>query len=216
MFCMKPPFLALRVFALAGICTSLVTWPVWAQTPPAPASAAPTDSGAIAQPQAATAQGDAVDAQIAAWTQTPDGAADGGANKAGIVEIQPRQIHGEAGVAIGSNGYRSGYITTDIPIGKDSDLGIAVGESQIKPKHFGKQTDKTLAISLNIGAGDLGGTVNCSSPTIAMDGRYLEPLWVSHMRGEALARDQLGCDGAQGPGPAGAQPPASPPFRSAE
>ena len=207
MFCMKTPFLLPGVLALAGLSASLIAGSVWAQGP-APQS----DSGAIAQPQAATAQGDATDAQIAAWTQTPDGAVD--ANKAGIVEIQPRQIHGEAGVSIGSSGYRAGYITTDIPIGRDSDLGIAVGEEQIKPKHFGTQTNKTLAISLNIGAGDLGGTVNCRSPTIAMDGRYLEPLWVSRMHGEALARDQLGCDGAPGPNPGygpGSQASAPPP-----
>jgi hypothetical protein len=200
MFRMKAAFLLPGVFALVALTAGSAS----AQTAQAPAAS--TDSAAIAQPQAATAQGDSTDAQIAAWTQTPDGAADGGADKAGIVEIQPRQIHGEAGVSIGSNGYRSGYITTDIPIGRDSDLGIAVGESQFKPKHFGQQTSKTLAISLNIGAGDLGGTVNCRSPTIPMDGRYLEPLWVSHMRGEALARDQLGCEGAPGPAPAQARP----------
>jgi hypothetical protein len=204
MFCMKAPFLLPGVFAFAGLGASLIAGSVWAQAP-TPPSDTQSNSGVIAQPQAATAQGDATDAQIAAWTQTPDGAAADGANKAGIVEIQPRQIHGEAGVSIGSSGYRSGYITTDIPIGRDSDLGIAVGEEQIKPKHFGTQTNKTLAISLNIGSGDLGGTVNCRSPTIAMDGRYLEPLWVSHMRGEALARDQVGCDGAPGPAPASAQ-----------
>jgi hypothetical protein len=200
------------VFAVASMGLFLIAGSAGAQTPAGAIPTASSDAGAIAQPQAATAQGDSTDAQIAAWTQTPDGEAADGANKAGIVEIQPRQIHGEAGVAIGSSGYRSGYITTDIPIGRDSDLGIAVGEEQIKPKHFGTQTNKTLAISLNIGAGDLGGTVNCRSPTIAMDGRYLEPLWVSHMHGEALARDQVGCEGAPGPGPASAQ--ASPPSQT--
>ena len=166
----------------------------------------PLPDTAISQPQAATAQSDAVDAQIAAWTQTPD-ADKNDASKAGIVEIVPRQIHGEAGVAFGSNGYRAGYITTDIPLGRNSDLGIAVSESQIKPKHFGTINDKSLAISLNIGGGaGQGVPINCGSPTVAMDGRYLEPLWVSHRNGEALARDQMGCEGP----PAYAAPRAAP------
>ena len=193
-FAPLPPDILPAVFALAVLGASLVAGSVWAQAEPVADA-----SAVIAQPQTTTAQSDQVDAQIAAWTKTPDAAAADGVNKAGIVEIQPRQIHGEAGVSFGSNGYRAGYIATDIPIGKDSDLGIAVGESQFKPKHYGTQTNKFLAISLNIGGGDLGGGVNCRSPTIAMDGRYLEPMWVSHMRGEALARDQMACDGPPGP-----------------
>ena len=208
---MKTAFLLPAALAFAGLSAGLAAGSAWAQ-----AAQVSDPSGVIAQPQATTAQSDSTDAQIAAWTQTPDAAAADGANKAGIVEIQPRQIHGEAGVSIGSNGYRSGYIATDIPIGKDSDLGIAVGESQIKPKHFGTQTDKSLAISLNIGSGDLGGTVNCRSPTVAMDGRYLEPVWVSHMRGEALARDQMGCEGAPGPAPADVKAPNPASVRPAE
>ena len=192
MFCMKAPVVLPSVVAFAGLAASLSVGlsagSVWAQAAPAP-------DAPVSQPQAATAQSDAVDAQIAAWTQTPD-AADSDPSKAGIVEIVPRQIHGEAGVAFGSNGYRSGYITTDIPLGKNSDLGITVGESQIKPKHFGTVTDKSLAISLNIGGGNFGPSVNCGSPTAAMDGRYLEPAWISRRNGEALARDQIGCEGS--------------------
>ncbi len=163
----------------------------------APSSQAPADSAAqsaIGQPQAAAAQSDSIDQQIAAWTQGPAAAGDGSA-KGDQGQAPPRQIHGEAGVSFGSSGYRAGYIATDIPIGKDSDLGIAVGKSQIKPKHFGTITDKSLAISLTLGGGGQGVPINCGSPTVAMDGRYLEPVWVSRMHGEALARDQAECSG---------------------
>jgi hypothetical protein len=152
-------------------------------------AAAQTPSAA---PQANAAAQDDLDAQIAAWTKAPDPAA--AAAGGGDQPAPPRQIHGEAGVSVGSSGYRAGYITTDIPIGKDSDLGLAVGESEIKPKHFGTITNKSLAVSLNIGAGDLGGGVKrCSGATAPTDGRYLEPVWVSRMHGEALARDQADC-----------------------
>ena len=175
--------------------------PALAQTGPAPQAASPQtqaqaqadsapSSGAIGQPQAAAAQDDSIDQQIAAWTQGP-ASGDGGPPQGDQGPAPPRQIHGEAGVAFGSSGYRAGYITTDIPIGKDSDLGIAVGESQIKPKHFGEITNKSLAISLTIGGGGQGGPINCGSPTVAMDGRYLEPVWVARMHGEG-ARPRSG------------------------
>ena len=197
----------LTVFVAAAILTA----PAMAQTDQAP-QVAPTSaqtqtqagtqtqtgdapsSAAIGQPQAAAAQNDSIDQQIAAWTQGP-ASGNGGAPQGDQGPAPPRQIHGEAGVAFGSSGYRAGYITTDIPIGKDSDLGISVGESQIKPKHFGEITNKSLAISLRIGGGDLGGPINCASPTMAMDGRYLEPVWEARMHGEALARDQASCAG---------------------
>ena len=188
------------VAIIAGAC--VLSAPAFAQSgavaQPAPTQASSDASGVIAQPQAASAANDAVDQQIAAWTQSP--AADGsGAQAQG--QAPPRQIHGEAGVAFGSSGYRSGYISTDIPIGKNSDLGIAVGETEFKPKHFGKITDKSLAISLRIGGDNGSAPINCGSPTMAMDGRYLEPVWLARQRGDAFARDQASCAGpAVGPG----------------
>ncbi len=214
MFPMRVPVLLSGAIALAALCAGAAR----SQTDPAAASA-----GVIAQPQAAAAQSDSVDAQIAAWTQAPaigengwGGLTNGGANKDGVVEIPPREIHGEAGVSIGSSGYRSGYILTDIPIGKNSDLGIAVGESEIKPKNFGKIKDQSLAISLNIGGADNGGPINCRSPTVAMDGRYLEPVWESRLHGEALARDQMSCGSAYAPSSVNAQAAGSAPVRAAE
>jgi hypothetical protein len=192
MLLMRAPFLLPRVFAFAGLGANLIAGAAGAQTDPVE-----TASGVVAQPQAASTQNDSIDAQIAAWTKAP-GVADDSAASANPGPSAPRQIHGEAGVAFGSNGYRAGYIATDIPLGKDSDLGIAVGESQIKPKHFGTLTNKSLAISLTIGNGGFGPSINCGSPTAPMDGRYLEPVWVSRMHGEALARDQAECAGPVG------------------
>lgn len=186
MFSMRVPFLLPGVFAFAGLGASLIAGSTWAQTTPADPSAS-----VIAQPQAASAQSDNIDQQIAVWTQDPAAANAAAAQTSG--QTPPRQIHGEAGVAFGSSGYRSAYIATDIPIGQNSDLGVAVGETDFKPKHYGEIRNRSLAISLNIGGSSNGAPVNCGSPTVAMDGRYLEPLWVARSRGEALARDQAAC-----------------------
>jgi hypothetical protein len=188
---LRAPVLLSGLAAMASLC--LACGPASAQSDAVAPAPAPSDASAvIAQPQAASAANDSVDQQIAAWTQSPNG---DGSNAPAGGPAPPRQIHGEAGVAFGSSGYRSGYISTDIPIGKDSDLGIAVGDTEFKPKHFGKVSEKSLAISLRIGGGDLGAPINCGSPTMAMDGRYLEPVWLARQRGEALARDQASCAG---------------------
>jgi len=42
----------------------------------------------------------------------------------------PRQIHGQVGVAVGTGGYRSAYVQSDIPVGRDGNLSIFVQETQ--------------------------------------------------------------------------------------
>lgn len=42
---------------------------------------------------------------------------------------QKRQIHGEAGVSIGSGGYKSAYVATLIPVGETGTLGIAYSQT---------------------------------------------------------------------------------------
>ena len=41
-----------------------------------------------------------------------------------------RQIHGEVGVAIGTNGYRSGYITSVMPLGDTGSLMLSLGQEK--------------------------------------------------------------------------------------
>jgi len=42
----------------------------------------------------------------------------------------PRQVHGEVGVAVGTGGYRSAYVQSDIPVGRDGNLSIFVQQTQ--------------------------------------------------------------------------------------
>lgn len=41
----------------------------------------------------------------------------------------PRQIHGQVSVSVGTGGYRSAYVSSVIPVGENGLLGIAVGQT---------------------------------------------------------------------------------------
>ncbi|MGZ3297502.1 MAG: hypothetical protein ACXU8O_00690 [Asticcacaulis sp.] len=41
----------------------------------------------------------------------------------------PRQMHGEAGVSVGTGGYRSAYVTTRIPVGDKGVVGLAYSQT---------------------------------------------------------------------------------------
>lgn len=52
---------------------------------------------------------------------TPDGV---------TAQEEPRRIHGEVGVSVGTGGYRSGYVTAVMPVGKTGTLAVAVSETK--------------------------------------------------------------------------------------
>jgi len=98
----------------------------------------------------------------------------------------PRQIHGSAGVAVGSNGYSSAYVSTLIPVGKDSTLGIAVSQADYGGNtvdhgryRLPKGRSQSVAVSLQLGNGQ--GTVPDGCPGFMDGGRYVEPVWVSRL-----------------------------------
>ncbi|WP_309643444.1 hypothetical protein [Phenylobacterium sp.] len=43
---------------------------------------------------------------------------------------QPRRIHGEVGVAVGTGGYRSGYLISQMPLGETGSLTLAIGQTR--------------------------------------------------------------------------------------
>jgi hypothetical protein len=144
----------------------------------------------IAPTAAAAAQADTTDAQIAAWTAAPPPSPTDALVKGDAAG--PRQIHGEAGVSIGSSGYRSGYVAADIPIGTDSSLGVAVSESQLKLKHGPTLKNQSLAVSLRLG-GEGGPSPDCGR-SLRVNNQNVEPLWVSNLRGAPLAPGVGACD----------------------
>ena len=73
------------------------------------------------------------DEQIAAFLATSPavGLEDGarGITRVDDGEREPRKIHGSAGVTVGTGGYRSAYVSTLIPIGETSTLGVAYSQT---------------------------------------------------------------------------------------
>ncbi len=45
-------------------------------------------------------------------------------------EETPRKIHGEVGASVGTGGYRSGYVSAVIPVGKTGTVAIAVSDTK--------------------------------------------------------------------------------------
>lgn len=48
----------------------------------------------------------------------------------GVRLPRDRQIHGEVGVAVGTGGYRSGYITSVMPLGENGTLALTFGQEK--------------------------------------------------------------------------------------
>ncbi len=152
------------------------------------------------------------DEQIAAFlatspaVQLKDSA--GGVTRLDDSEPEPRKIHGSTGVTIGSGGYRSAYVSTLIPIGESSTLGVAYSQTDHgnnavfyphdsygrgwnqddlslgRPGRWGRGgKSQSLAVSVAIGSGSQGPPEGCS-PAFRAEGRYIEPLWATQMRGD--------------------------------
>jgi hypothetical protein len=116
-----------------------------------------------------------------------------------------RQVHGEAGVSVGTGGYRSGYVSSLIPIGETGTLGVAVSQTDFG-KHggygyggygyggygdgygYGRRggTSQSLALSLDMrgGGGRKSDTPEGCAPGFRDGDRYVEPVWVTEMRGD--------------------------------
>ncbi len=133
-----------------------------------------------------------------------------------------RQMHGEAGVSVGTGGYRSGYVSTLIPIGESSTLGVAVSQTDYGKSGRGYGygggygygygglgggydgygwgprggRSQSLALSLDMrgGSRSKSETPEGCAPGFRDGDRYVEPVWVTQMRGDAR-----GCAAAERP-----------------
>lgn len=69
--------------------------------------------------------------QIKRWlAESPAAATPEEAYGEGMRLPRDRQIHGEVGVAVGTGGYRSGYITSVMPIGETGTLALTIGQEK--------------------------------------------------------------------------------------
>ena len=74
--------------------------------------------------------------QIRRWLADSPAAATEEAYGEGVRLPRDRQIHGEVGVAVGTGGYRSGYITSVMPIGETGTLALTIGQEKNGVRHY--------------------------------------------------------------------------------
>lgn len=104
--------------AILAIAALGVAAPAMAQTSPADAPVATansTSSSPLTTPQQIEHY---LATSPAIADETPDGAA------------EPRRIHGEVGVAVGTGDYRSGYAIVSIPLGETGQLDLAYSQTK--------------------------------------------------------------------------------------
>jgi hypothetical protein len=101
------------------------------------------------------------------------------ANGAEAAPDEPRKVHGEVDVAVGSGGYRSGYVRSDFPVGKTGTLSIAVGDTRFNGRSGyggyggyggpyasyggGPYERQSVALGLALGGASLGSSDRCRS-----------------------------------------------------
>ncbi len=124
-----------------------------------------------------------------------------------------RPIHGVAGVSVGTGGYSSAYVAAAIPVGDTGTLGVAVSETDYGKNNvyynpgygrgygyggYGRGwaggfsrggKSQSIAVSLDMtGAHNGSDTPAGCAPGFRDDnGRYIEPVWVTRMRGPGVS-----------------------------
>lgn len=163
----------------------------------------------VASPRAMTTQ-EQIAAFLAASPAVQLDEGPGGVTRA----VEPdgeRQVHGSAGVSVGTGGYRSAYVSTQIPIGETATLGIAVSQTDFGktmafhpydadlgyvPRRnwsadglaygvpgYWSRGGKHQSIAVSLAVGERGGPPEGCASAFQVDGRYVEPLWATQMRG---------------------------------
>ncbi len=118
------------------------------------------------------------------------------------------EVHGTAGVSIGTGGYRSAYVSAVMPVGDNGMLGIAVSQTDYgrnalpyygygrRGYGFGTRGGSASDLSLSYMSSDdndLSTPEGCAPGFRDDNGQYVEPLWVRRMN------DGRSCDGGHQP-----------------
>jgi hypothetical protein len=175
----------LAIFALTAGLIGLPALAFADDAPTAPAPAAsPTSSEVVASAggtaPVATPSGDT---SLGRWLDDEPTIIDLNNRQAGDLTA-PRAVHGYVSVGVGSNGYRDFSAGAVIPVGKTSELGVAVDDEQLSYRHR-KFEQRNLAVSLAIGVAHAAPD-DCAS-AIRVGDHYVEPLWATQIRGSALS-----------------------------
>ncbi len=119
-------------------------------------------------------------------------------------ESNGRTIHGVAEVSIGTGGYRSAYVSSQIPIGETGTLGIAVSQTDFgknspyvygydspygyggygRGRRGGTMSSVGLSLDMSDHDGNRSDTPEGCAPGFRDGDRYIEPVWVKHAPGD--------------------------------
>jgi hypothetical protein len=158
---------------------------------------------AQAETAAAPATGDVVTTGAGApasplqqWLDdAPPASVDGSGDAIEQIGRDDRKMHGEVGFTAGSGGLVGGYAAVSMPVGTDSRVAVAASDYQGgKPWRY---HERSLALDVSIGSGH-GASADCGR-TLRVDGRNVQPLWVSNFDHDALADIDPRCQAAVPP-----------------
>jgi hypothetical protein len=75
---------------------------------------------------------------------------------------EPRKVHGEVEVAVGTGGYRSAYARADMPVGKNGVVSLAVQQTEFKGRGGGQRGYQNLGLGFAFGDAAAGaGDTRC-------------------------------------------------------
>ena len=178
--------------------------PAPAQTPDPAATAQSASSNSSSSEVVATAAGapaspaQPTDSVLTRWLKQAPPVSLGDDYDSGVIPqgAPDRTIHGEVGVGVGSGGYRDVYGAVTMPVGKTGELGVAVEDTQFsKPFHVDA---RRLDVNLALGGSGAAAPADCAS-ALRVGDHYVEPLWVTRMRGYALQDADPRCVSAIAP-----------------
>ncbi|MEO6376539.1 MAG: hypothetical protein ABIO37_00835 [Caulobacteraceae bacterium] len=89
-----------------------------------------------------------------------------------------RAIHGEAGVAVGSGGYRSAYGVAVMPLGKNGTATVGVSDTRYGKSRWGGRGGDSRSLYLAL---DLSGAAKDPTDRCERE-RAAQPVWVSPAR----------------------------------
>jgi hypothetical protein len=144
-----PVLLTISALAAGSLAATRFAWAAEPDAAPmatAPAASAPTAPISIGE-------------QIDNYLKTSPAAALPKDSALGVTSgEEPRQVHGVVDIAVGSNGYRSAYVASELPVGKTGTATIAVRETQFKGRFggygygggpFAPQTRQSVGLGLS-------------------------------------------------------------------
>jgi hypothetical protein len=113
--------------------------------------------------------------------------------------VDPRKIHGEAGVSVGSDGYRSAYVHTIVPVGETGAVALSYSQSKggrgygpgygydgpIGGRFGGRAGDnRSFGLAMDFDTTKREAASDCR-PAFRGGGQPVEPLWASEIRGRS-------------------------------